>query len=187
MTSAVAGALPVFAVPMVRRMPRSTALMASPAGISAPDVLWLIGDRRRAPADGAGLHAPVRHVGKVGADDPRRGGHRDAAARLAPGQEVPSVGAVGGAGHPRGAPKDEPEWFRRDARSKSKQHVAQHGWHVECDATAGFRIGPADCAEVHGDGLQQSRPNRVLPRVELSGVAAAIVSRFDAVRQDREC
>ena len=52
---------------------------------------------------------------------------------------------------PLDPPEDEPERLWRGATGKAAQRGADHGGCVERHASAAFRIGPSDRAEVHGD------------------------------------
>src|SRR5258708_3241339 len=53
--------------------------------------------------------------------------------------------------HLRGPPEDEAERLWRNATSETKQRIAEHDRRGELHAAAGFRIGPPDRAEIHGD------------------------------------
>ena len=56
-----------------------------------------------------------------------------------------------GARRAGGPPEDEPERLRRVATGEGEQRVADRDRRGERHAVAGFRVGPADRAEVHGD------------------------------------
>jgi hypothetical protein len=86
-TSAVAGLLRSGAVPMVRRMPRSTALTPSALVGGSSPARWLVamGDGGGSAADGCGLAAGLGRIREVGGDEARMRRQRRGTAGVAPG------------------------------------------------------------------------------------------------------
>jgi hypothetical protein len=114
--SAVAGALPCLALPMVRRMPQDCPDALAAGWRLVAGHLVVVADRCRPATDRAGLAAAVGEAGEVGGDDPLVRWQGCGAPQSAPGGEVAASRTHTPPGSPAPSPPPRRPWSRRSRR-----------------------------------------------------------------------